>query len=96
MTNRNSFCTSKSRGDLELSQKRYNYQQTKGKSYLVETFSKFLASFKIGEIVRTNIAIYIEIVFDSSGMHVHAVTKFIDRDQPKTTQGRNNIRNFQS
>ena len=34
MMNKNHFCTSKSRGDLELSQKRYKYQQTKGKKLI--------------------------------------------------------------
>ena len=28
-------------------------------------------------------------------MHVHAITNFIDRDQPKTTHGRNELGNYQ-
>ena len=56
MMNKNRFVLQKVEGTLSLSQKRYKYQQRE-KSYLVETFSKFLAKFKTEEILTTNIAI---------------------------------------
>ena len=53
MTIKTVFVLQKVEGTLSLSQKRYKYQQTKGQNYLVDEFSKFLANFKTGEIVRT-------------------------------------------